>query len=182
MFDSLLAVSLAMLLTGTALSCLALTVLGLPGNWLMVGAAALAWWAISPESIAWLPKWSIGVLFALALVGEAIEFAAGALGVGKLGGSKRAAALAVVGSLVGALAGMFVGLPIPIVGSVIASILLGGVGACAGAALGERWVGKDWDGSVRVGVAAFWGKLLGTLGKAICGATMAGILVFLAWV
>ncbi len=182
MFETLLAISISILLTVTASSCLALTVLGLPGNWLIVGTAAIAWWAISPESIAWMPRWSILVMLGLAMLGEAIEFAAGALGVGKLGGSKRAAALAVVGSLVGAIGGMFVGLPIPIVGSVIASLLLGGVGACAGAALGERWVGKDWDGSVRVGVAAFWGKLLGTFGKAICGAIMAGMLIFLAWV
>ncbi len=102
------------------------------------------------------------VMLGLAMLGEAIEFAAGALGVGKLGGSKRAAALAVVGSLVGAIGGMFVGLPIPIVGSVSHRF-------CSAAS--ERVLGRLWRtvGGQRLGWErpsrgrCFLGKTAGNL-------------------
>jgi uncharacterized protein len=177
----LFSITLSTVLTLVVGCCLVATVLGIPGNWGIMVVAGVTYWLVPKDYLAHTPAVMVLVLLGLALVGEAIEFAAGALGVGKLGGSKRSAALAVVGSLVGAIAGMFVGLPIPIVGSLIASVLLGGVGALAGAALGERWVGKDWHGSLEVGFAAFWGKLLGTFGKVVCGAIMAGIAIFLLW-
>ncbi len=179
--DTMLAILLSLLITLVASSCLLGTVIGLPGNWVLVGGAALAAWGIAPSSMASIPSWSVLFLFVMALVGEGVEFAAGALGVGKLGGAKRSAALAIVGSLIGAIVGMFVGLPIPIVGSLIASVLCGGAGAATGAILGERWKGNNWDGSVEIGFAAFWGKLLGTVGKAICGAVMAAVVIVLAW-
>jgi uncharacterized protein YqgC (DUF456 family) len=118
------------------------------------------------------------------LLGELIEFVAGAAGVGKLGGSRRAATMAIVGSIIGAIAGMIVGLPIPIpvVGSLIGSILLGGVGAAIGALIGERTTGKGWDGSMKIGVAAFTGRILGTVGKTLCAAVMAVLLIVLVWI
>lgn len=120
---------------------------------------------------------TVVILVVLAGVGELVEFVTGAAGVGKLGGSKRAAVLAIAGSMVGAVVGLLVGSPIPVVGSLVASLLLGGAGACAGAALGERWAGKEWDGSIQVGVAAFWGRLLGTVGKVIIGFVILLILI-----
>ncbi|MFO0924001.1 MAG: DUF456 domain-containing protein [Pirellulales bacterium] len=181
MLIATLSLFIASLVTLIALASLVATFLGLPGNWVIVVTAVLAYAILPQEWIAFVPAWSLLFLSVVGLVGEGIEFGASALGVGKLGGSKRSAALAIVGSLVGAIAGMFVGLPVPVVGSLIASVLCAGVGACVGAVLGERWKGKDWDGSVQVGVAAFWGKLAGTLGKSFCGAVMAAVLIVLAW-
>ena len=92
----------------------------------------------------------------------------------KAGGSRRAAIPALLGSLAGGIVGLFVGLPIPIVGPIIGAVLLAGVGAFAGAVLGEQWKGRSFDDSWRVGKAAFWGRLLGTLAKTAIGAVMVG--------
>ena len=178
---SLLSLFVSLLLTVIVLGCLAVTFLGMPGNWILLGVAAGVHWLAPPEYRAWLPINAIAIMGALAVMGEVLEFAAGALGVGKLGGSKRSAALALLGSLIGAIGGMFVGIPIPLIGSLLASLVLGGVGAYLGAAIGERWAGRDWSKSLEVGYAAFWGKLLGTFGKIACGAIMAGIAIFFFW-
>ena len=51
-------------------------------------------------------------------------------------------------------------------------ILFAGVGAWIGATLGERWVGKPMKESVKIGGAAFLGRLFGTAGKLLVGSTM----------
>jgi uncharacterized protein YqgC (DUF456 family) len=164
-----------------AFVCWVATVLGLPGNWLLVIAAtAIAWFVPTDLTchVSWL---GVGVLVALATVGELIEFIAGAIGVGKTGGSKRAAALALAGSLIGAMVGFVLGLPIPVVGGLVGSLLFSGLGAAVGAIIGQRWFDKNWDKTMKVGIGAFWGRLLGTLGKAICGALMVIVLLFYVW-
>ena len=60
----------------------------------------------------------------MAAAGEAVELAAGSLGVAKAGGSKRGAVLALLGSLLGGVVGLFVGLPIPIVGPLLAGVAM----------------------------------------------------------
>ena len=73
------------------------------------------------------------------------------------------------------------GLPIPVVGSVVAILLFASGGALAGAMLGERWKGRDWESSWQVGHASFWGRLLGTVGKLAVG-TMIVVVVAAALV
>lgn len=177
MLDILLAIGISLL----AVSGWAANLLGMPGNWLVVLLAGVAWTLI-PEiyrSHVELPL-CLGVLV-VATIGEVLEFAASALGTSRLGGSKRGAALALAGSITGAIVGLFLGSPIPIVGNVIACLLLGGAGACAGAVLGERWAGKDWKASLEIGNAAFWGRILGTFGKAVCGTVAATLLSVAVW-
>jgi uncharacterized protein YqgC (DUF456 family) len=174
----------ASLVSILALGFLLLTLVGLPGTWGMVVMAVLLAWLVPQEVFTSIPWIYVAVLVGLALLGELVEFVASAAGVGKLGGSRRAATLAIVGSLVGAIVGMVVGLPIPIpvVGSLIGSIILGGVGAAVGALIGERMTGKAWDGSVKIGMAAFVGRIFGTVGKTFCAAIMAAMLIVLVWV
>lgn len=162
----------AVLLVLVLLLSWVLTLLGMPGNWLMVAAAigyVLLVPAESPVAIGWV---TVIVLLALAGVGELLEFLAGALGVTKAGGSKRGTVLALVGSLVGGVIGLFVGVPIPIVGPLFGAVLLAGAGAFVGAVLGERWKGREFDESMKIGQAAFWGRLLGTVAKSAVGAIM----------
>lgn len=140
---------------------------GLPGNWLIVMTAALYAWLLPGEHATAVGWWAVGILLALAAVGEIVEFAAGAMGVSTAGGSRRGAMLAIVGSLVGGIVGLFVGLPIPIVGSLVSAVLFGGIGALVGAMLGEGWKGRDFDSSLHVGKAAFIGRMLGTVAKMI---------------
>jgi hypothetical protein len=112
------------------------------------------------------------VLAALAVLGELVELAAGAMGVKKAGGSRRGAALAIAGSIVGSVVGIFVGLPIPLVGSLVGAVLFGAGGALVGAMIGERWKGRDLDASFEIAKAAFFGRVLGTVAKMIVSSIM----------
>jgi hypothetical protein len=165
----------ALLLIFVALLCWAVTWLGLPGNWLMVAAAA-ADAALAPGRVA--IGWRVVAgLLVLAAVGELLELVLGAAQAARAGGTRRAAALALLGSLLGGVLGAIVGLPIPVVGPFIAAVLLGGLGAMAGAIFGELSAGRDICPSLRVGRAAFVGRLLGTLGKVLIGAMMVALIV-----
>jgi len=153
----------------------AMNLFTLPGNWMMVVAVAVFAALIDEDG-------SIGIgwpvvfgLFAMALVGELIELGSGAVGAARAGGSKRGAVLAVFGSMVGSLAGAFALIPIPVVGPVIGILLGASVGALGGAMLGEWWKGRDLEESWQVGHNAFWGRLLGTLGKTTVGLVMIAV-------
>jgi len=156
---------------------------GLPGNWLMVAAAAVYAYCIDdkvPSSMAvwelgdW---WVVGGLAALALLGDIIEFLAGALGVKRKGGSKRGALFAIIGSFAGGLVGIFVGIPVPIVGPIIGALLFASLGALAGAMVGEMSKKRDKKEAWQIGKAAFWGRLFGTLSKSFMGALILVVIV-----
>ena len=82
--------------------------LSLPGNWgIPIVGLGLAWGfpidaTTGGPGIGWD---SVGVLFGLALLGEVLEFVAGAAGAAKQGASRRAIALSLVGSFVVSLVG-----------------------------------------------------------------------------
>ena len=157
------------------------TLLGLPGNWgLAILAIAMAYFVNDSAHID-IHSPTVAAIVLLAIAGEVAEFVAGAAGVKQLGGSRRGGALAILGSVVGAVAGVFIGVPVPIVGSLIAAVLFGGIGAFGGAVAGERWSGKEWDASIRIGWGALWGKLLGTLLKTICGTAMLALVLYAIW-
>jgi uncharacterized protein YqgC (DUF456 family) len=151
-----------------------LTLLGLPGNWLIVlAAAAYSVWGpeeARPEMSLWTPL----ALLGLAVVGEVLEFALGAVAAKRAGGSRRAALGTLAGGLAGAVAGMFVGVPIPIVGPLIAAVLFAALGAMAGALAAQKShrnlaeAQKAW----RIGKAAFWGRLGGTAAKIVVATLM----------
>jgi hypothetical protein len=171
LFDSLLWIVLLVALAGAWW----MNLLGLPGNWVIVGiAAAAAWLAPSGFRLS-ISQTIVYVLIGLALVGEGVEFAAGALGVKRAGGSRRGALYSLGGGLAGGMVGMFIGLPIPIIGSAIAAILFASFGAMAGAVIGENSQGRETGHSWQIGKAAFWGRLFGTLGKTAIGAAMVAI-------
>lgn len=145
------------------------TVLGLPGTWLMVAAIGVYAWlgpATGRPALGW---WPFGIALGLATVGEILETAAGALGVAKAGGSKRGAALALLGSIIGGIAGLCTGslIPVPVIGPLITAIALAAIGAMIGAVLGEQWKGRDMNQSLQIGHAAFWGRVVGTLSKVV---------------
>lgn len=167
----------AALLTVAVAAGWLMTLVGMPGNWLIVACTA-CYAALGPAETRLAIGWPVvGILAGLALLGELIEIVAGALGVAKAGGSRRSAVLALLGSMIGGIAGLFVGLPVPIVGSLLAAVVFAGAGALVGAAIGESWKGRDLDRSLEVGVAAFWGRLLGTLAKTLVASVMAGVVL-----
>lgn len=140
----------------------ALTLVGLPGNWLMVLAAASYAWFGPVVGVMHISVSTVVATAALAAAGEIAEFVAGMWGARRAGGSRRAAVFALAGSLVGAIGGGMLGIPIPLVGPPIAAVLGGALGALVGASLAEHSRGEQVMQSWRVGQAAFWGRLLGT--------------------
>jgi uncharacterized protein len=152
------------------------SVFTLPGNWMVVALAAGFAWLFPEEAgrgIGWI---TVGAAAAFALLGEVIEFAAGAAGAAKQGASKRAVVLSLVGALVGSIAGVMVGTPVPVIGSFVMALLGGAGGAFAGAYLGEMWKGREEGARVAAGQGAFVGKIWGTLGKLACGAVGVAII------
>ncbi|WP_236696069.1 DUF456 domain-containing protein [Rhodopirellula islandica] len=146
-----------------------LNLVALPGNWLAIALMAFYVW-LGPETGRWqLGMASLAIAFVLGLVGELVEFLAGAMGASRAGASRRATLMAIVGSILGAIVGGIVGLPIPVIGPVLAAILFGGLGATAGAMFAEWNDGKSWRDSWRIGQAAFWGRTTGTVGKMVAG-------------
>src|SRR5262245_578708 len=81
-----------------SLCALVATLFMLPGNWIIVGLAALFAWLVHGPEGQGLNWWCVGALAGLAVVGEIIEFAAGAAGAAKSGGSRRGMVLALLGA------------------------------------------------------------------------------------
>jgi uncharacterized protein YqgC (DUF456 family) len=111
----------------------------------------------------------VGVVAGLAVLGEIVEFLAGMAGAAKVGASRRASGLALLGSIVGGFAGLFVGLPIPVAGPAVGAVLFSGLGAFAGAWVGEAWKGRSPELRAAAGRGAFIGTILGTMAKVVIG-------------
>ncbi len=149
--------------------------LSLPGNWLILAFTALFAWAfpkVPGPGIGWI---TVGILAGIAILGELVEFLAGAAVAGQRGGSRRGMVLAIFGTIAGSFGGAFVSLPVPLIGPVIGALAGGAVGAFAGAWIGEIWKGRTWQEGLDIGRGAVIGRLLGTAGKLILGVLMVAI-------
>ncbi|MBI1191158.1 MAG: DUF456 family protein [Tepidisphaera sp.] len=146
----------ATLLVVVSLVGIVLTLLTLPGTWLIVLAALLVklW---QPGMLSW---WVIGAAIGLAILGEVVEFGASALGATKGGASKRGAAGAVIGSLLGALIGSIVP-PFPL-GTIVGGVLGAGVGTLL---VEKGVVARSWKDAAKSGSGAAAGRLLATVAK-----------------
>jgi uncharacterized protein len=145
----------------------------LPGTWLMVLVTALLkWWQPGYALVSWTV---LGVAAGLAVVGEVLEFVLGAAGSRHVGGSTRAAALAIVGSLVGGIMGT--ALPVPLVGTLIGACL----GAFAGSLLGDLWAGRPLFPSFEAGWGAAVGRFWGAISKLAIGAVIVVVLALAAF-
>ena len=126
---------------------LVLVPFALPGNWLIVITTALfAWWQAENKVFSIYTVIAIAVL---ALLGEIVEFFAGAGGAKKAGAGWPGAIAAIIGAISGAIAGTFV---VPLLGTIIGACL----GAGTAATIVELAMGKTTDASIRSGVGASW--------------------------
>ncbi|OPX24144.1 MAG: hypothetical protein B1H04_02675 [Planctomycetales bacterium 4484_123] len=159
----------AMLLVLVNTAWLALSLLALPGNWLMVLTTVLvAWWRWDPAKSYSDQMFSIYVLAAivlLAVAGEIVEFFAGAAGARKAGGSWWASIGALLGGIVGVVVGTLL-IPIPLLGTIIGA----GGGACLGAWGLEALGGHKGRRSLKAGLGAGVGWIIGAATKAALGA------------
>lgn len=144
----------------------------LPGNWLVLVLSTLFMVFVPTGNGPGIGLTAIVIVTVLAVLGEVIEFAAGAAGAARQGGSFRATVLALVGTVAGSIAGAVVGVPVPFIGPIIGAVGGGALGAFAGAYVGESWKGKTSAESIAVGKGAVIGRLLGTAGKLAVGAVM----------
>ena len=95
----------ALLLIVVLLASWVLTLLGMPGNWLMVMATATYAYFVpvdSPATIGWKVVMALAVLASL---GEILELLTATAGTVRAGGSRRGAGLALLGSMIGGLLG-----------------------------------------------------------------------------
>ena len=146
-----------------------MVVFQLPGTWMMLSFTGLvAWWRWDDVGgwghFGW---WTLGILVLLAVIGEILEFAAGAVGASKAGASKRAAVIAIVGGIVGALVGTVL-IPIPILGTLVGAAIGSGVGSF----LGDLWAGRTVELAWEGGKGAVWGKFWGAVLKVVIAVVM----------
>ena len=168
-----LILAIIFLLVGSG--CTVIVLIGLPGTWLMIALAfglclVQRLWASAGSD--WLVPWWVFVIgIVIAIIGEVLEFMAGALGAKKGGASKKGMLGALIGGFAGTILGTFF-IPIPIVGSLIGAILGCGIGAVIGE-LNARPDSRLKD-TIKPATGAVVGRILGALAKLPCA--------FVVWV
>jgi len=169
-----LAIGLGMVVAGLAGALL--TIATLPGTWIVIALAFLAEW-LSPAPV--YSPWTFGVVIVLALLGEGIEFLASGAGAASAGGSKRAAALGVLGGIVGAILGTIFLPFLPIIGTILGAVVGAGVGAGLGESMKEgRTRGDVWN----VGTGAARGRAIAIVVKGAIAVLIGVILGVAAFV
>ena len=141
---------------------LGLVFFALPGNWLMVATTAIFAWLGPGEGI--FSIYTFVVITLLALLGEVMEFFAGAGGAKKAGAGTKGAIGAICGAIIGAVLGTIF-IPILVLGTLL--------GSCFGAGLGA-WIvelagGRRMRHSVYSGIGAGLGQFLGVSAKFAIG-------------
>jgi uncharacterized protein YqgC (DUF456 family) len=144
-----------------ALLCgILLDLVGLFGNWIILGAIGILWAA---TGFVHFGLWSLAGMVALAALGEALEFALAGYGAKRFGGSKGS----IWAALIGCLAGSVLGTPfMPVIGTLLGAC----VGSFAAAALYE-YLNQDRQlhAALWTGMGAALGKIGGLFAKLFCG-------------
>ena len=141
------------------LAGLAGTVLpALPGIPLIFGGVLLAAWI---EDFQRIPGWVIGVLAVLAVIGVAVDYVAAALSARRVGASRQGIIGAALGTVAGVVTGLWGLIFMPLVG----------------AAVGEFIAHRDALRAGKVGLATWFGLLVGTAVKIAVAFTMIGVFV-----
>ena len=157
-----------LILTAVLLLSLVLTVLGLPGLWIMIATAITYTLIVPGRPIGWF---TIGAICVLGVVAEVLDVMLAGRFARRYGGSRRAGWGAIIGGMIGA----FVGVPVPVVGSIIGAF----VGAFVGALVAELRGGAGTNAATRVATGALLGRVVGTVIKIGLGFSIA-IWIFFA--
>lgn len=130
----------------------------LPGIPLVFGGVLLAAWIDDFQRI---PGWVVGVLAVLAVIGVAVDYLAAAVSARRVGASRQGIIGAAIGTLAGIFSGLWGLLFMPLVG----------------AAIGEFLAHRDALRAGKVGIATWFGLLIGTAVKLAVAFTMVGIAI-----
>ena len=134
----------------------------MPGTWLILLATTLtAWWVGFGWDEVRITYWTLMILLGLAVLGEILEFVAGAAGASKAGASRRGVLGAIVGGVVGAIIGTIFLAFIPILGTLIGAAIGAGVGSIGG----DLWAGREWGHALLAGRGAAIGRFWGAVWK-----------------
>ncbi len=149
-------------------ACLLLVVIQLPGGWVMLGLAGLIEYLdqyyLAAEDQPTFGWWVLGGSLGLLVIGEVIEFVAGALGAKKGGSTRQGMWGALIGGIVGAFALTPILFFIPIFGTLVGAILGTFLGAIIGELAAQQATVK---GSVKPAFGATIGRVVGTAGKLV---------------
>jgi uncharacterized protein YqgC (DUF456 family) len=150
--------------------CIALVIIQMPGTWIMLALAVLIefldrYYLTTPDqqTFGWVV---LGICLGLALIGEALEFAASVLGA-KHGGASRAG---MIGSLIGGVVGaLMLAAPfsvVPVIGTIGGALMGAVAGTFIGAVIGEIGVAqRKVKESARPAFGASVGRVVGTMSK-----------------
>jgi uncharacterized protein YqgC (DUF456 family) len=130
----------------------------LPGVPLIFAGVLLAAWA---EDFGRIGGWTIGVLAVLTVIGVVVDYVAASMSAQRAGASRQG----IVGAALGTVAGIFTGLW----GLVFMPLV--------GAAIGEFIAHRDALRAGRVGMATWFGLLIGTAVKIAVAFTMIGVFI-----
>jgi uncharacterized protein YqgC (DUF456 family) len=130
----------------------------LPGTALVLAGIVLGAWIDNFTRVGWGLLAVVGVLAVLSWV---LEYAAALLGAKRAGASRHA----IVGAALGTVAGLFTGL----IGLLFMPL--------AGAVIGELIARRDLQHAGRVGIATWFGILLGLIAKVVLAFVMVGAFI-----
>lgn len=143
---------------------------GLPGLWVMLGAAVIYSFTAGGAAISTATLVLVGIL---AVIAEVIEYVLSARYVRIYGGSRRGAWGAIIGGTVGAI----MGVPIPIIGSLIGAF----AGSFVGALIAELGAGAAKKDASRAAYGAVVGRAIAAALKVAVGLAIAVWIFFAAW-
>jgi uncharacterized protein YqgC (DUF456 family) len=160
-----------LLLALVLLASLFLIPLGLPGLWVMIGAAVIynglsGGFPIGATTI---------VALVLATIAEILEFTLAGRYVRRFGGTRKGARGALIGGIVGSILG--VPFPVPFVGLVIGAF----VGSFVGALIGELRAGSPHAEATHAATGALLGRVVAAALKVGIGSAIAMMLFIAAW-
>ena len=146
-----------------AVGCVFVTLIGLPGAWIMMGGAIVIELCdtVWGGDVTW--GWiALGVCLVLLVFGEFLELVASGLGAKVGGGSRRGMIGAIVGSIAGAVLGTVL-IPIPLVGTLVGAV----IGAFVGTVIAElsHKETPEMGQIAKTATGATIGRILGILGK-----------------
>lgn len=161
-----------MLLIIVLLCSISLTMIGLPGNLIILLAAlGYGYW----EGFNHLSTPFLLVLLGAFVIGETVEFVAGALGATREKASGWAVVAAVFGAITGAVIGTVI---VPLLGSFLGAM----IGAFAASYGAEYWQTQDVAKAKRVAQSVMLGQIMGMIVKFAVGIGMVvAIIANLPW-
>ncbi|MBN8510353.1 MAG: DUF456 domain-containing protein [Burkholderiales bacterium] len=130
----------------------------LPGTALVLAGIVLGAWI---DDFGRVGPWTLALVSLLAVAAWLLDYLAGLLGAKRAGASPQALWGAAIGTVAGLFAGLVGVLFLPLVG----------------AAVGEYLARRDHQHAARVGVATWFGLMLGLLAKVVLAFVMVGIFV-----